>query len=119
MTTTHPIPVRYAGATAIVDLKGDLSHETEGPLLAALRDPRTSSHRFILLNFTSVGYINSAGISLLISLLAESLPNERTMMACCLSPHYQKIFRMVGLTSFLSVFESEAAALQWTAARRG
>jgi len=110
----HRLRVRHSGAIAIIDLEGDLSHDSEGPLLGALRDPHVLPSSVVVLNFAGVGYINSAGISLLVSLVAEVIHTERTLLACCLSPHYRKIFRMVGLTEYIQVFETELDALRGT-----
>ena len=104
--------VRQVGHVAVVDLEGDLTHDSETPLQAAMRDPHVSSRGHVLLNFSPVGYINSAGISLLVSLIAGNRENPGKLIACSLSPHYEKIFRMVGLSSYLPTFDSESAALQ-------
>ena len=116
MNHAGKVRTRLVGRAAILDLEGDLTHEGEAPILRALHDPQVSACPLILLNFAAVGYINSAGISLLVGLLSEIHPSERALLICCLSPHYQKIFRMVGLTGFIRVFETEAAALEWAAA---
>ncbi|MCA1595276.1 MAG: STAS domain-containing protein [Chloroflexi bacterium] len=105
------IRARSSGPVAIIDLEGDLTHTCEGALLAALHTPAAANQPWILLNFRLVGYINSAGISLLVSLLSDLRIAGRHLMACSLSPHFQKIFRMVGLTMFLQVHDSEQEAL--------
>ena len=105
------VRARSSGAVAVIDLEGDLTHQCEGPLLAALHTAAAANQPWVLLNFQSVGYINSAGISLLVSLLSDLRHAGRQLMACCLSSHYQKIFKMVGLTTFLKVHDTEETAL--------
>jgi stage II sporulation protein AA (anti-sigma F factor antagonist) len=109
--------IRQAGNVAILDIEGDLTDGCEEPLLLALHDPHVASRSLVLLNFSRVGYINSAGISVMVSLILESREKHRQLMACSLSSHYQKIFRMVGLSSFLPVYENEGAALVVTGER--
>jgi anti-anti-sigma factor len=116
MTRPFQVRVRHSSPVTIIDLIGDLSHASEEPLLTAIHGLAVQPH--VLLNFQGVGYINSAGISLLVSLLSEDLSRDRKWMACHLSPHYEKIFRMVGLSSFIPTFSTEEAALNSVSRRR-
>jgi anti-anti-sigma factor len=109
---SHPLRTRFVGPAAVIDLEGDLSHESEAALLTALHDAHVAPRTFLLLNFKDCGYINSAGISVLVSIIAENRDGAHRLLACSLSPHYQKIFRMVGLGPFLPIYEDETAALQ-------
>ena len=66
----------------------------------------------ILISFRGDNYINSAGIAVLISITAESRERQQSIRITGLSPHFQKIFDMVGLTKYVAVFPSEEMALE-------
>jgi anti-anti-sigma regulatory factor len=57
-----------------------------------------------------VDYINSSGIALVIQMLMEANKNSQKIAAFGLTPHFQKVFTMVGITKYASLFPDEAAA---------
>lgn len=85
----------------IVTLSGDLTAAADGEFVALASSPEWP--KAILLDFTSVDYINSGGIALLIGLLRSARTNACTMRARGLSEHYRKIFRMVGLNEYIDI----------------
>ena len=64
----------------------------------------------VLLDFTKVDYINSSGIALVIQMLMEANKSGQKIAAFGLTPHFQKVFTMVGITKYASLFPDEAAA---------
>ncbi|MBE3555289.1 MAG: STAS domain-containing protein [Thermicanus sp.] len=68
--------------------------------------------RCILFDMTNVSYVNSAGIALLIRFVREARKNQYQVAAFGVSPHYQKIFRIVGLTSYIELFADEYGAIE-------
>ncbi|NMA68765.1 MAG: STAS domain-containing protein [Desulfitobacterium sp.] len=90
----------------ILHLAGDLTDSDTD--LAAFIKP---SDRALILNFSEVKYINSAGIAQLICLLKETQEKKLTVLIHGVSPHYQKIFEMVGLTKYLFLYPDEKSAL--------
>ena len=63
------------------------------------------------LDFTKVDYINSSGIALVIQLLIEASNSGQKVYAFGLSPHFVKVFTMVGITKYAGLFPSQAEAL--------
>jgi anti-anti-sigma regulatory factor len=57
-----------------------------------------------------VDYINSSGIALVIQMLMEANKNSQKIAAFGLTPHFQKVFTMVGITKYASLYPDEAAA---------
>jgi anti-anti-sigma factor len=70
-----------------------------------------------LLNFNQVDYINSTGIALVVAILAQTRRDRIALVACCLSEHYQEMFRITRLSDFIAVFANEENALRATPAR--
>ena len=64
----------------------------------------------VLLDFSKVEYINSSGIALVIQMLMEANKNGQRIAAFGLTPHFQKVFTMVGITKYASLYQDEATA---------
>ncbi len=106
------VAVRQMGPIWLLDLHGDVTMFAESELTRAYRQAIDSGARALVLNFVGTDYINSAGIAIIISLLTEARAGAVTLIICGLSTHYQKIFRMVGLTQYAEVYDTESLAVQ-------
>ena len=65
----------------------------------------------MLLEFSKVDYINSSGIALVIQMLIEASNSGQKVFAFGLSPHFTKVFTMVGITKYAGLFPNQADAL--------
>lgn len=64
-----------------------------------------------VLNFLEVSFINSAGISVLLKFVVKARKAGYKLFAMNLSPHHQKIFKMVEMSRFMpTIEESDLAA---------
>ena len=106
------VNLRLEEKLAIIDLSGDVTGLAEKKLLAAYDKATSQKAKCIVFNFSSVNYINSAGMSVMITLLTRSQNQGVNLRAFGLSPHFQKIFDMVGLLKYIpnSAGENEARA---------
>jgi anti-anti-sigma factor len=112
MTLPHfEANVRYQPGLATIDLWGDLNAGAERALNAAYLEAESRNPSIILLNFSQVKYINSAGIGLLIGLLAQARQKSRQLIAFGLRPQYIEIFALTRLAEFMETFPDEASAL--------
>ncbi|MDZ7292085.1 MAG: STAS domain-containing protein [candidate division KSB1 bacterium] len=104
------VHLRLEDKLAIVDLSGDVTSFAEKKLLAAYDKAVAQKVKCLVFNFSSVNYVNSAGMSILITLLTRSQKQGVALRAFGLSPHFQKIFDMVGLLKYIPHFTNEAEA---------
>ncbi|MCG3153429.1 MAG: hypothetical protein DKINENOH_00017 [bacterium] len=104
------VNLRLEDKLAIIDFTGDVTSLAERKIVAAYERAITQKLRCLLLNFSEVGYINSAGMSIIITLLGRAQQQQLALKAFGLSPHFQKIFEMVGLRKYIPHFDSEAEA---------
>jgi len=96
---------------ALLCLGGDISSASKDVVLDAYHRVDTAIAS-VLLDFTGVGYINSSGIAIVIQLLLEaSKAGSRTVGIFGLSPHFQKVFTMVGIPKYAALYSDEASAL--------
>ena len=105
------VRVRHRPRVAVLDLCGEIDASAEQGLTMGYDEAEAAQPDVILLNFGEVGYINSTGIALIVSLLARTRAAQRHMFACGLSDHYVEIFTITRLADFMRVFPDEAGAL--------
>jgi len=97
--------VRQVAGGAVIVLSGDIDGSAADVLSGAYQravadgDPAT-----VVLDFSSVGYINSTGIALIVSVLAMARSQRRKVVACGLSDHYREIFDITRLSDFIELF---------------
>jgi anti-anti-sigma factor len=89
-------------------MRGDIDREAESGLASAYL--AADGAPVILLDFTSVGYINSTGIALIVRFLADGRRDRRELRACGLSPHYAEIFQLTRLSDYMRIFDDPASA---------
>jgi anti-anti-sigma regulatory factor len=96
---------------ALLCFEGDISSASKDVMLDAYHGIDKSVAR-VLLDFTGVGYINSSGIAIIIQMLLEASRTEsRTVGIFGLSPHFQKVFTMVGIHEYAALHIDEVSAL--------
>ncbi len=114
--TKFSAAVRKEGNGSVIDLGGDIDRSA-GPDLAAAYDEvikQGGNPDPVVLNFSSVDYINSTGIAVIVSLLARARADGRQLRAFGLSPHYEEIFQITRLADFMSIHHNEPEALALT-----
>lgn len=96
------------GTTAVLHMAGDLDATADAALLAAHTTAVADDPRTLTLDFSDVDYINSSGIALIVTLLAEARGAHRTVRAAGLSAHYRHIFEITRLSDYLT-FDDDGA----------
>jgi anti-sigma B factor antagonist len=95
----------------IVDVIGDLTKFADQEVQEAYERIPEKQDLFAL-NFSQCDYINSAGIAVIISLITMARRKKQRVLAHGLSPHYHKLFYMVGLSDYMEICNSEAEVLE-------
>ncbi len=109
--TTFAATVRRQLRAAIIDLRGEFDATAGAALYAAYDMAERVNAEAILLNFTQVTYMNSAGVSLVIELLGRSNKSRRRIAVYGLSSHYTKIFQITRLVDYMTIAPDESTAL--------
>ena len=112
MSKTPEITTRLRGEASVIDIRGEVTALTGQALEDAYHRASGAGAAKILLVFGADCYINSGGIAVLIGILGESRKKGQAVRMCGLTPHFQKIFAMVGLTKYAQIHPSEDAALK-------
>jgi anti-sigma B factor antagonist len=90
---------------------GDISSASKDTVVGTYQALGKAEHKHILLDFKAVEYLNSSGIALVIQVLIEANKSGQTVAICGLTPHFTKVFTMVGITKYASLYPDEAAAV--------
>ena len=104
--------VRHASdVTRVIDIKGDITAQSEDVLMDAYGRASGDGVRAIVLNFSDLDYMNSGGIGLLVTVLVRAQRQHQRMLAYGLSDHYRQIFELTRLDEAVSIHDSEDATL--------
>jgi anti-sigma B factor antagonist len=90
---------------------GDISSASRDAVVGSYQALDKASHQRILLDFKGVEYLNSSGIALVIQVLMEASKSGQTVAICGLTPHFTKVFTMVGITKYATLYPDESAAM--------
>jgi anti-sigma B factor antagonist len=99
----HPVTV--------LRFEGDIASTSKEAVLGTYQALPKETNKLVLLDFTKVEYINSSGIALVIQMLIEASNSNQKVYAFGLSPHFTKVFTMVGITKYAGLFPSQSEAL--------
>jgi anti-anti-sigma factor len=99
----HPI--------AVLRFEGDIASTSKEAVLGLYQTLPKDETRIVLLDFTKVEYINSSGIAIVIQLLIEATNANQKVAAFGLSPHFAKVFTMVGITRYAALYPTQNEAL--------
>ena len=95
----------------ILAFTGDISSTSKDTILDGYNAVAAGVQK-VLLDFRGVEYINSSGIAIVIQLLLEAhKAGQRTIGIFGLTPHFNKVFTMVGVAKYAAMSPDEATAL--------
>lgn len=112
MQPANEILLEQLDDITLLDIRGDVTILSESFLYDAYADANRCDAGKILFKFEEAAYINSGGISVLIQLLAQTRQNNQQIGIIGLSDHFQKIFNMVGITKFATIYNTRKEALE-------
>ena len=78
---------------------------------AAIGAACTNMRPMTVLDFADVAFINSAGISALLKFVVSARKSGYKLFAINVSPHHQKIFKMVEMSRFMPTIEERELAV--------
>jgi anti-sigma B factor antagonist len=100
-----------ADAARLVEVKGEITAQSEYVLMDAYGRANDPGIRAIILDFGDLDYMNSGGIGLLVTLLVRAQRAHQRVLAFGLSDHYRQIFELTRLDEAVGIHDSEADAV--------
>jgi anti-sigma B factor antagonist len=110
MAAQSVVKTELKSSLGIISLAGEFSGTSEDLVLNAYKEVTKGGATKILLRFADDFYINSAGIAVLILMVSQANQENQKLGAVGLSPHFQKIFHLIGLTDYLDIYLTEEEA---------
>jgi anti-anti-sigma factor len=93
----------------VLRFAGDITSTSQAAVLGTYQGlPSTTKN--ILIDFSKVEYLNSSGIALVIQLMIAASKKGQTIQTFGLTPHFQKVFTMVGITKYTRLHPDEQTA---------
>jgi anti-sigma B factor antagonist len=96
-------------AILVLRFSGDITSSSKTVVLGTYEGLPKRAKR-ILLDFSKVEYLNSSGIALVIQMLIQAAKADQSIQTFGLTPHFQKVFTMVGITKYTKLHADEATA---------
>jgi anti-anti-sigma factor len=88
-----------------------MTNSVDAVSAAAIEAACAAMRPITVLDFEHVAFINSAGVSALLKFVVSARKAGHKLFAMNVSPHHQKIFKMVEMSRFMpTIAESELAA---------
>ena len=111
MTQECTLGTVHKGSAAILRIGGEVTAEADPQLDAAHRALLAKGVRCIIYDFTGIKYINSAGLAILLDFVTMEEEDKPEFRAFGMNSHFEKIIRMVGMDSYVTLFATEKEAL--------
>ncbi|MCK9408037.1 MAG: STAS domain-containing protein [Bacteroidetes bacterium] len=112
METKEMVTTEMKNGIVVLNMHGDVTPFSEKAVMDAYEKHSAGETQKILINFSNAKYINSGGIAIIISLVSEARKKNQKVGVCCLTPHFVKIFDMIGLSDYVEMYETDVEALQ-------
>src|SRR3954465_8793660 len=100
-----------ADAARLIEVKGEITAQSEDVLMDAYGRANDPGIRAIILDFGDLDYMNSGGIGLLVTLLVRAQRAHQRVLAFGLSDHYRQIFELTRLDEAVGIHDSETHAV--------
>src|ERR1700722_16787130 len=88
----------------VLSFTGDISSASKEAVLGTYQNLPKAAKQKILFNFKAVEYLNSSGIALIIQVLMTASKAGETIGICGLSPHFIKVYTMVGIPKYPTLY---------------
>lgn len=107
----HTATAASGDPVAVIAFTGDIASTSKDAVMDAYHAVGAGVKK-VLLDFRNAEYINSSGIAIIIQMLLEAHKSgNRTVGIFGLSPHFTKVFTMVGVAKYAVMSPDEASAL--------
>ena len=93
----------------VLRFSGDITSTSQAAVLGTYQGLGATTKK-ILLDFSKVEYLNSSGIALVIQMMIAASKQDQVIQTFGLTPHFQKVFTMVGITKYTKLHPDEKSA---------
>lgn len=101
------------GEVSVFELSGELDSRSAPELESALLDSLAKERRNLLLDFSRLEFISSAGLRVLVMVGKRLAAEGGQLVLCALNAEVRQIFDLVGMSDLFVTRPSRGEALQW------
>lgn len=103
--------IRWIGATAVVDLAGDIDLNASSSLQQQLLRSLDRGPERVVINLARVGYMDSSGVATLVKLLSRTRKLGVELLLARMNDRVRSIFEITRLDSVFRIVATEEEAL--------
>ncbi len=111
MSEVFKVTARQAGKFIVIAVEGYINNLAGEKVLDEFNRWTAEGYRHFVLNLEKTQLVNSIGVSILIEMIEKTQELNGSMAFCCLLPIIAKTFKIMGLTQYARVYETEAEAI--------
>jgi len=108
-TTDGPL----GGETHVIEPQGEIDLATAPDLKARLLGILDDGRRFVVVDLEDVGFIDSAGVRVLLTVQRRLLAAGGGLTVVCTDPLIRRVFEVTGVAAALNLQHSRKDALMW------
>ncbi len=104
---------RVVNGVVVADISGQIRISTQNECKEYFDNlVKTYSNTNIILNMSGIGYINSAGIGMIIDTFKKFRKNGGRLVLCRLVSDIAKLFEVTKLDRFIEIYDNEEEAIK-------
>jgi anti-anti-sigma factor len=111
MSDVFRVTSRREGRFAVIATEGYINNLAGDKIVEEFNALVAQEVRHFVLNLEKTHLVNSIGVSILIEVIEKVQEMEGSLAFCHLKPIIAKTFKIMGLTQYATVYETEGEAL--------
>lgn len=104
------ITIRQADPATVAEITGSVDGMTAGPLMERLAEEVKGGKTRLVLDFTGVDYVSSAGLRALLATMKDARQKGGDVRLAGVRPEVARVLDLSGFTHLLKLFPDAAAA---------
>ncbi len=109
---TFNTSLRESGNTSIIDISGDLDAHTSVELERAIQDLIDKGRTNIIINFSNLNYISSAGLGVFMSFIDEVRSKGGDIKFSNMPEKIFQVFDLLGFPLLYEIYDDEHKAIE-------
>lgn len=105
------IDVVEKNGVVIVKPAGSMDATTTNVFVNACQDRLNGGSIKMAVDLSGIGYMSSAGLRGVLTILKASRSQNATVVFCCLQPMVVEVFKISGFTTMMPIFDTLEAAM--------
>ena len=108
----HSVYTEQKDGASILNLGGRIDASNSGQIHERIMDEIESGCQTVIINFSQVSYISSAGLRILIYASKAMVKQSGSFYICSINKNIEKIFQISGLTGIFDIHPDVESCLQ-------